>query len=73
MILLDHNYNKAVGIFSVGLILVELLYCTSKNVSSGDFNPSDRYLFKGDSCYPISPKQSGSDELSENDQMCKIL
>lgn len=29
--LLDKNYNKAVDIWSVGLILAELLYCSNLN------------------------------------------
>jgi hypothetical protein len=73
VILVDHNYNKAVDIFSVGLILTELLYCSRMNSSSGDFNASDRYLFDGDSCYPISPKPNSGNVLSENDQIYKIL
>ena len=31
VVLLDHNYNKAVDIWSVGLILAELLYCSKLN------------------------------------------
>ena len=51
------------------------VWSVKNNMSkSGD----DRYLFKGSSCYPLSPKPSkcnskGQVGISTNDQLIKIL
>lgn len=56
VVLLDQNYNKAIDIWSVGVILSELLHCSKENSSKPDFDKSERFIFDGDACYPITPK-----------------
>ena len=73
MVLIDHNYNKAIDIWSIGLILSELMFCSQKYSSQPDFDHSNRYFFPGDSCYPISPLLDGSDEVEPNDMIFKIM
>ena len=67
VILLDHNYNKAIDIWSVGVILFELLYCLDKNTSKPGFNLKKRFIFNGDSCYPISPNPEEEGTVGDND------
>ena len=48
------DYNKAVDIWSLGIILSELVYCSTPYVTE-DFDNSNRYIFNGSSSYPLSP------------------
>lgn len=51
----EKNYGKAVDIWSLGTILVELIYCSTPYVTKDSFDGSNRYIFNGDSSYPLSP------------------
>ena len=68
-------YSEKIDVWSIGCIMAELIYVWSaKNSKTGN----DRYLFKGSSCYPLSPKSSkhnskGEVNISINDQLIKIL
>ena len=73
IVLLDQNYNKAIDIWSVGVILFELLYCSKENSSRQDFDQDNRFLFEGDTCYPISPTNLMADAVSPNDQIVRII
>ena len=55
VIVTDKNYNKAIDVYSLGCILTELIYCSKQYSSTEGFEANDRFLFKGKSCYPISP------------------
>jgi hypothetical protein len=58
--------------WSLGCIFAELLYTWQ----DGDQDPSKRYLFKGNSCYPLSPVHSETNDevnISSKDQMLLIL
>ena len=73
VILLEKRYDQAVDIWSTGCIFYELL----ANVAHF-FNPSgssNKVLFKGDHCYPLSPNQSkeGDSFLDETDQIRVIM
>ena len=50
--LADYNYDQASDIWSLGVIFAELLNSISENKIKG------RQLFRGNSCYPISPMES---------------
>ena len=73
VILTDKNYNKAIDIWSLGIILVEIISCSSTYINKPDFDVNNRFLFKGKSCYPISPNKSNYDRVDYNDQIFKIL
>ena len=70
----EKNYQKSVDIWSLGVILSELMYCSSAYTSQKDFDASNRFLFNGTSCYPISPRadKDSDDLISKNDQILKI-
>lgn len=84
LILCKPQYDQAIDIWSAGCILGELLLNfveEPENVRSQDF-AGVKYLFSGDSCYPLSPlfheessTSCGSDvlHLSPNDQLIKII
>jgi mitogen-activated protein kinase 1/3 len=55
VIITDKNYDKAIDIWSLGVILVEIVGCSTPYVGKDNFDPNDRFIFKGKSCYPISP------------------
>lgn len=50
IILTDKDYGKASDIWSLGIVLSELMYCSMYYK-----NQKNRYLFPGTSCFPISP------------------
>lgn len=55
----------------MGVVLHELLRCSNKYQG---LSSNLRYLFKGKSCYPISPANTDvPDEVHQSDQIFKIL
>ena len=48
------KYNKAIDIWSLGVTLSELIYCSTPYVSD-NFDSGNRHLFKGSSSFPLSP------------------
>lgn len=74
IILLEPSYDDKVDIWSLGCIFSELAYIWD----NPENEVSDRYLFKGSSCYPLSPvhnKAENTDvmKVSSDDQIVKIL
>ena len=70
MTLADYNYDQASDIWSLGVIFAELLNSISENKIKG------RQLFRGNSCYPISPMESNTCErqdVSTDDHIFKII
>lgn len=57
VILLEANYDENVDIWSLGCILAEMIYCSDKYIKSDKYKVNSRFLFQGDSCYPLSPKK----------------
>lgn len=72
VIMTNRQYDQAVDIWGVGVTLAEILGCTDKYHGEG-FSSTNRYIFKGDSCFPISPIRKDSSEVSPSDQLIKIL
>lgn len=66
----DYNYDQASDIWSLGIIFAELLN------SINESNVKNRQVFRGNSCYPISPMEtSGCDkqDVSTDDHIFKII
>eukprot|EP00356_Strombidium_inclinatum_P009850 CAMPEP_0170483248 /NCGR_PEP_ID=MMETSP0208-20121228/2951_1 /TAXON_ID=197538 /ORGANISM="Strombidium inclinatum, Strain S3" /LENGTH=136 /DNA_ID=CAMNT_0010756207 /DNA_START=522 /DNA_END=932 /DNA_ORIENTATION=- len=71
VILLEKDYNTQVDVWGVGCILTELLVC-SREYKSMIEDESTRILFKGDSCYPMSPivaKEDQTVKVGKSDQL----
>ena len=71
IILNNRKYDNRVDIWSIGCVIAEIIYMWNQ-----DCEVDDRYLFKGTSCYPLSPvykETSSKIVIEETDQMCKIL
>jgi len=65
-------YDTKVDIWGLGCIIYELAYMFD-NVEN---DPEERFLFKGTSCYPLSPMKDEQNEITNigsNDQLVKIL
>ena len=61
--LLDHNYNESIDIWGLGCILAELIHCSVNYSEKGfKFCNKKRVLFKGKSCYPLSPRDQIENE-----------
>ena len=78
LILLEANYDQLIDVWALGCITAEMIYCSKLYTQKADFHKSKRYLFKGDSCYPLSPRAGATNEnqVSNADQIvkiCKIL
>lgn len=71
VILTCANYGQASDIFAMGLILVEMIYCSTTYHNDLGFKPKNRYLFQGNACFPISPEDN--EGLTKDDQLIKIL
>ena len=79
VILGEKDYDTAVDVWSLGCVLAELLHCANNDLSSQQ-EADDRYIFPGNSCYPVSPcplerksEKKDVNLVSQNDQMIKIL
>jgi serine/threonine protein kinase len=55
VILTCANYGQEVDIFAMGLVLVEMIYCSTTYHNDPGFNSKNRYMFQGKACFPISP------------------
>ena len=65
------DYNKKVDTWSVGCILAELIRYTEEY---RDQYPEEKYLFSGDSCFPLSPNpgEDGLAVIDKDDQIAQI-
>jgi serine/threonine protein kinase len=65
------DYGKAIDIWSLGVILSELIYCSNQYVGAPNFDSGNRYLFNGSSSYPLSPTNKFT--ISSDDELVKIM
>jgi serine/threonine protein kinase len=67
IILGSDKYDQKVDIWGIGCVFAEIVYMWSQE-NNKIVDPNNRYLFKGNSCYPLSPtKTEGSkDEININ-------
>lgn len=71
--LYQKEYNKSIDIWSLGVILTELIFCSNNYVKEKNFDCNNRYIFNGSSSYPLSPTSTSKLEISEEDELVKIL
>jgi len=60
VILFEKNYNPSIDLWSAGCIISELISQTDQYRKAG-VKASDRHLFPGKACYPLSPSEKESD------------
>ena len=71
--ILTEEYDKSVDLWSVGVILAELIMASqTKSKPKGASNLSI-FMFPGGSCYPQSPFSENSETVNIDDQIFKIL
>jgi len=70
VVLLEKEYDSSVDIWSMGCIASELIACTKEYRKSG-VSLESRFLFTGNMCYPLSPKDEDGEE--EEDQLKIII
>ena len=51
----DNFYNEKLDIWSLGIVLAEVMLQVQSNLNKQDITPEERLLFLGRYCYPISP------------------
>jgi mitogen-activated protein kinase 1/3 len=51
------QYGKAADIWSIGIIISELMACSSAYSKNSDFSTKSRFMFKGKCSFPISPNK----------------
>ena len=57
VILLERDYNNSVDLWSSACVISEVLTC-SKEYRALGFLKEKRQMFRGKSCYPLSPADS---------------
>lgn len=83
VILQSREYDQQADVWSFACMLSEVIKCvlkSQKQITAEEF-VRDRILFKGASCFPVSPGQGGGGEggeeegptIDEEDQILKIL
>jgi len=73
VILLEKDYNNSVDIWSSACVISEILAC-SKEYQRIGFIKKRRQMFRGKSCYPLSPASSDTPtEVDHHDQLISIL
>ncbi len=75
VILLDKNYDWGIDIWSAGCVLGEMLQSLTQYLRQGA-KLSDRVMFPGKSCYPLSPAESDPAQVKdecEEDQIRIII
>ena len=60
IILSNRQYDNRVDVWSVGCVIAEIIHMRDK-----DCEVADRYLFKGTSCYPLSPAYKNGENSSK--------
>ena len=77
IILREPEYSFSCDNWSIGCVLAEMMMCSMSKSATED---SERVLFLGGSCYPLSPCEemlAASDRsqsiISSDDQLLKIL
>jgi serine/threonine protein kinase len=61
-------YTEKLDMWSVGCIMAEMAFVwRNKNREKGQ----DRYIFKGSSCYPLSPRNSKTNDESSKVDISK--
>ena len=66
IILLEKEYDTKLDVWALGCILQELLYC-SKEYRKAIKSIRNRIMFKGKSCYPLTPpKTESSDDFKKD-------
>jgi serine/threonine protein kinase len=78
IILCDVNYNQSLDVWAMGCVLAEMINCTETQLQKRNMSIGKRIMFKGTSCYPISPfvEDNGevkNGEIDSDDQIIKIL
>jgi len=74
----ERQYDQSADMWSFGCILFELLKytCKDEKQSKKDFL-KERYLFQGNSCFPLSPirTQKGEDSniIAHDDQLNLVI
>jgi mitogen-activated protein kinase 1/3 len=65
IILVEKNYTQSIDLWSTGCILSEMI-CSTENYKNLQESSTDRFLFPGSSCFPLSPcekmKNSNTDK-----------
>ena len=62
VILLERAYNDSIDIWSSACVISELLTC-SKEYRAVGFLKEKRQMFRGKSCYPLSPVDSSNQDI----------
>lgn len=83
VILQNREYDQQADVWSFACMLSEVVKCTlrSQKLLTMEEFVRDRILFKGASCFPVSPSQGAAEEeaqddtptIDEDDQILKIL
>jgi len=72
IILLQKEYSSSVDLWGAGCIVAEMLNSCSTYLNLG-FNKDKRVLFRGESCYPLSPMLQGEEAAPQRDLLAVIL
>ena len=62
--LLEKQYDQAMDMWSIGVVIYDLVLYM---VSDQETFEKNKTMFKGGSCYPLSPKRENRKEIEDDD------
>lgn len=73
VILMEKSYDKSADIWAGGCVIAEIIFCQDSYLKKGSSSTYFRHLFKGNSCYPLSPLDCKDSKLENDSEYSTVV